>query len=213
MAKYCGARSKREYGKRCRLPPMRNGRCRLHGGKLTGGYRGQPIWQANKALHAKQVLWRELGLSWYGGRPRKRSAVAAMAEEAKVHLVGQIEAIEKRLPVDVRDRPIGELSHAEALGRAALSGLHRLVEIVEMPLWDPDPGDLHQATVALKQIRLVGDMARASGGLYMQAAEAEFQGRKMDRIAEILARLDDAQANPPEAEVEDEDNKKPPEGG
>jgi len=31
----CGAKSKRT-GKPCRQPAMRNGRCRLHGGKSTG---------------------------------------------------------------------------------------------------------------------------------------------------------------------------------
>jgi hypothetical protein len=31
----CGAKSKRT-GKPCQAPAMKNGRCRLHGGKLTG---------------------------------------------------------------------------------------------------------------------------------------------------------------------------------
>lgn len=32
----CGAKSKRNYGIPCRQPAMKNGRCRLHGGKCTG---------------------------------------------------------------------------------------------------------------------------------------------------------------------------------
>jgi hypothetical protein len=32
----CGARSKRNEGRACRQPAMKNGRCRLHGGKSTG---------------------------------------------------------------------------------------------------------------------------------------------------------------------------------
>ena len=32
----CGAKSKRNNGKPCQQPAMKNGRCRLHGGKSTG---------------------------------------------------------------------------------------------------------------------------------------------------------------------------------
>ncbi len=37
MPKYCGA--KRRDGGRCRVSPMKNGRCRIHGGTSTGPYR------------------------------------------------------------------------------------------------------------------------------------------------------------------------------
>ena len=43
--KHCGAQSKRT-GKPCRQPAMKNGRCRLHGGKSTG-----PRTRKGKALH------------------------------------------------------------------------------------------------------------------------------------------------------------------
>lgn len=32
----CGAKTKRNNGKPCKAPAMKNGRCRLHGGKSTG---------------------------------------------------------------------------------------------------------------------------------------------------------------------------------
>jgi len=32
----CGARTKRNNGEPCKGPAMKNGRCRLHGGKSTG---------------------------------------------------------------------------------------------------------------------------------------------------------------------------------
>ena len=34
--KYCGARAKQNNHKSCKSPAMKNGRCRLHGGKSTG---------------------------------------------------------------------------------------------------------------------------------------------------------------------------------
>ncbi len=35
-AKTCNSKKKRVKGQLCRQPAMRNGRCRLHGGKSTG---------------------------------------------------------------------------------------------------------------------------------------------------------------------------------
>ncbi len=34
--KLCGAKSRRRNGLPCRQPAMKNGRCRMHGGKSTG---------------------------------------------------------------------------------------------------------------------------------------------------------------------------------
>lgn len=36
MVKLCGAESRRNNHKPCRQPAMKNGRCRMHGGKSTG---------------------------------------------------------------------------------------------------------------------------------------------------------------------------------
>jgi len=44
----CGARSKRT-GNPCRQPPMKNGRCRLHGGKSTGPKTKEGLLRSKRA--------------------------------------------------------------------------------------------------------------------------------------------------------------------
>lgn len=102
-----------------------------------------------------------------------------MAEEAKVHLGAQVDELSAQLPATVMDRPHDLLMPAEALGRAAMSGLHRLIEIVETPLDKDD----------LKQMRLIGDMALGACKLFMRAAEGEFRQRNSDNLGKLLEML------------------------
>jgi hypothetical protein len=136
------------------------------------------------------------GLKAAGGRPRKLHPVARMAEQAKRHLVERASELEAELPVDVVTAPIESLEPPEALGRATLSGIHQLIRIIEQPL------DMSGGATALKQQRLIGDLALGAGKLFMRVAEDEFQRRKSDGLREFLKRLNQARAAEGAAERE-----------
>lgn len=61
----CGAHSRRT-GKPCRNPAMKNGRCRMHGGKSPGAPRGE--WNGNYR---------------HGGRTKQAKAVRALLKLVK----------------------------------------------------------------------------------------------------------------------------------
>jgi hypothetical protein len=111
-----------------------------------------------------------------------------MAERAKRELVARAAELEAHLPADVMTQPVESLAPAEALGRAALSGIHQLIRIIEEPLamgLEPE---------ALKQRRLIGDMSLGAGKLYMRAAEGEFQQRKAGALDQLLEEIRVAKA-------------------
>jgi len=110
-----------------------------------------------------------------------------MAEDAREHLSRQIVVLERALPADVMTRRIEDLAPADALGRGALSGLHQLIRIVEQPL------DMSGSPEALKQQRLIGDMAVAGARLYMRAAEGAFKPKQSNTLITLLEALKDAQ--------------------
>lgn len=133
---------------------------------------------ANPKRMALQAAYRALGIPWHGGRPRKPERVASMADKAVTVLVRQEAELATAIG-DAMTRPIDDLTPPEALGRATLSGIRRLIEIVEQPV---DLSDL-------KQQRLIGDMALGAAKLYMRAAEAEFRGRQQGELVELLEKL------------------------
>ena len=181
MKRYCNART-RPGAKwpRCRHAPMKNGRCRMHGGKLKGGsLPGHDTRKSFMAWRRWLDLLHTMGLKHPGGRPRKLKTVLTMTEQAKAVLVVAAKDLTEALPSDVLQRPIEELSPAQALGRAALSGSHQLIRIIEQPL---DMNDL-------KQQRLIGDMAGTALRLFVRAAEGEFQARRDDVLGQLLAAI------------------------
>ena len=50
----CGAHSRRT-GKPCRNPAMKNGRCRMHGGKSTGAPKGKHNGNYRNGVRTKQA--------------------------------------------------------------------------------------------------------------------------------------------------------------
>lgn len=164
-------------------------RCRLHGGLSTGWPRGvsKSTAKANAAYRIKLELFRALGLSWYGGRPRKPAKVLTLAEEAKAVVKQEIETLQAIVPADAMVRDIATLGPGDALGRAALAGLHQLIRIIEQPL------DMRDDVTAYKQQRLIGDMAVAAGKLYMRAAEGAFRQKRDSDLVKLLERLKDQQ--------------------
>ncbi len=112
-----------------------------------------------------------------------------MAEEAKIVLHETGAELERLLPADILSRPIESLSPAEALGRAALSGTHQLVRIIEQPL-DIREGDPKTTpppkTDELKLQRLIGDMSNVALNALRRTATAERAG---DALGELLAEI------------------------
>ena len=159
----------------------------MHGGNNAGAG-ARLVWRpglaaAWKARRAYIERRHVLGLRVPGGRPRKFEKVQTMAEQAKRELVARAVELEARLPADVMTRPVESLAPAEALGRAALSGIHQLIRIIEEPL------QMGLEPEALKQRRLIGDMSLGAGKLYMRAAEGEFQQRRPGALDELLAEI------------------------
>jgi hypothetical protein len=145
---------------------------------------------ANVSYRVKLALFKALGLSWYGGRPRKPGKVMTLAEKSAEHISGEIAVLQEIVPADAMVRDISTLGPGDALGRAALSGLQQLIRIIEQPL------DLREDITAYKQQRLIGDMAVAAGKLYMRAAEGAFRQKRDTELVKLLERLKDQQKQP-----------------
>jgi hypothetical protein len=149
----------------------------MHGGRRIGRYHGGWPQSAHNRKNARQALYKALGLSWFGGAPRKQKTVKTMVERAKETLGRAVAELEAAIPVDTRTLPVEELTGAQALGRASLAGLHQLIRIIEQPI---DPDDL-------KQQRLIGDMALGANKLLQRHAQGE---RNHDLVAKLLAILE-----------------------
>lgn len=177
MRQYCGARTRQ--GGRCRLWPLPGKRrCRLHGGRVPGGSRPgerdmRKLW-ARAAM--KRAFLHTLGLKWYGGRPRKRHVVLAMAEEAKGLLEPLVEEARGRGAGELAMKPLEEMTLPEVAGLASLEGVRQLYRIISQPLDFDDP----------KQMRLVGDMSLGINRLFLRAAESERQGDVLGRLLALI---------------------------
>jgi hypothetical protein len=144
----------------------------------------EAAWKARRAyierLHAQ-------GLRHPGGRPRKPKVVLTMTQEAKAVLVEAGRELEAALPADILTRPIESLSPAQALGRAALSGTHQLVRIIEQPIAVRENAeDAPPKADELKLQRLVGDMSNVALKALRRNATTE---RASDGLAELLAEI------------------------
>ncbi len=152
-------------------------RCKFHGGRRIGRYHGGWPASAHKRSAAMLALYRALGLSWPGGRPRKIEKVMSMVEQAKTAIGQAVMELEEALPPDIMKVPVDQLTAPQALGRASLVGLHQLVRIVEQKIIKKD----------LKQQRLIGDMALGANKLLQRHAQGE---RNHDLIGKLLAALE-----------------------
>jgi hypothetical protein len=174
MKSRCGAQA--HHGGRCRAYPLPGKRrCRMHGGRLTGGYRGAPI----EPMQRGRAIWlarlHAQGLRPPGGPRRKIGTVRTMVERAVAVIEGALVEV-----ADAPPKPLEEMSAPELLRETARQGLLRLREIVSQPL------DLQD----LKQQRLVGDMAVATCRLFMRAAEGELQARRRDGdLSALMTRI------------------------
>jgi len=119
-----------------------------------------------------------LGLSAPGGRPRKLRAVRDLQRMAQQQLRSAIVQTEARLPAVAADDSWDAL-----LGRGALAGLHRLAEIVSIPV---DEATMRQHP---QIARLIGDMARAVTKLGLRAQECAMSGRRDAALAALLAEI------------------------
>src|SRR5262249_24873817 len=117
-----------------------------------------------------------MGLKATGGRPRGTGKVRTMAERATEQIRQEIAERAAGTPADIPARPIESLAPAEALGRAALAGLHQLIRLIEQPIAESD----------VKQQRLIGDLALGVNRLFVRAAGAEFRDRRNDALQELL---------------------------
>lgn len=72
--KLCGAKSRRNNHQPCRQPAMKNGRCRMHGGKSTGpvteeGKRRAASANLKHGQYTKEAIWKKLQMRmmmyWY----------------------------------------------------------------------------------------------------------------------------------------------------
>ncbi len=155
-----------------------------------GVRRGGNLLPANAGRARKQALFRALGIPWYGGRPRKPRVVLSLVQEAKRHMAQEIAKLEAALPPDILKRKVETLSAPEALGRASLSGFHKLVHLIEQPIVvrkrrkDPPP-----SIEELKLQRLVGDMSLGAGKLFARVAEGQLRAREGDALERLLAEI------------------------
>ena len=174
---FCGARTRN--GDRCRRHPLAGKRrCRLHGGCSTG----PRDWRASVAAMAagrKRLieLRHALGLKAPGGRPRKFGAVRDLQRIAQQQLRSAIVAAKSRIPAVPDD------FRAALLARVAMAGLHRLEEIVSLPV-DEAVMREHPAVA-----RLVGDMALAVTKLGLRAQEGATRGQRDATLAALLAEI------------------------
>ncbi len=121
-----------------------------------------------------------LGLRAPGGRPRKLRRALSLVDQAKERLRMASQEIRAHLPTEVEAMPSSELTAPQRLRKAALLGLDRLTEILEVPVSEH---------MDMKRQRLAGDMALGVCKLFMRAAEAEFRARKDDTVGRLLQEL------------------------
>lgn len=87
--------------------------------------------------------------------------------------------LEAALPVV--DKPVEAMNLPELMNDNARLALLRLREIISLPI----SGELDD----VKRDRLIGDMALGSAKLAVHVAEAEFAGRRADKLGELLERI------------------------
>lgn len=189
--RFCGARLKSGLG-RCRQAPLRGKmRCRVHGGKLTGGMRHKDpaaYIQFWRSRYKRWLLLRQrLGLPHPGGRPRKLSRVKKMVDAADKQLGQALDAIDAVLPAEVE----GEEETAPVLlARTARDGIQQLRRIINMPV-NACLGDngLPATPHDQKTLRLIGDMALGVQKIFVRAAEAEFRVRQSDSLQRLFEEI------------------------
>ena len=183
----CGARAR--HGGRCVKPALPGKRrCKWHGG-LSTGWRHAGVRNTAASLgiiHARQRLWRSLGIPW-PSRRRSVEEVRNLAEEAKAvlePLVIGFEAMEAEGKVPAK--AIAELTPAELLSQGTGRGLQQVIAIIGQPLTRDADGKLCD----LKQQRLIGDLALGMTRLFVRAAESEFRARHDDVLDKLLAMIE-----------------------
>jgi hypothetical protein len=174
---FCGARTRK--GRRCRRHALAGKRrCRLHGGLSTGPRDWRPSVVAMVAGRKRYIELRHaFGLKAPGGRPRKLRAARDVQRMAQQQLRSAIVAAESRIPAVPDD------FRAALLARLAMTGLHRLEEIVSLPV-DEAVMREHPAVA-----RLVGDIARAVTKLGLRAPEGATRGQRDADLAALLAEI------------------------
>lgn len=176
-SRICGARSK-QTGMPCRRRAMRGRRrCSNHGGIYRVTPRRHETRPAHRALMRKLELFRQLGIPWYGGRPRKPETVRSMVDDARDAIARDVAMLEEATSL----MPDG--SAGKRLGIVALKGLDKLEAIVDMELDRDDP----------KQMRLIGDMALGCCKLFQRAAEGAFKAQQGHTLVALLEALKKAQ--------------------
>lgn len=101
----CGARRKRD-GEPCQNLPLRNGRCRVHGGKTPSGAAWhRPVWPDKSSPNAE-------------GKLHKKLQALERAAKSRARRVARMEAAERaRYEKWHRERPVGPPGKRAALRR------------------------------------------------------------------------------------------------
>ncbi len=110
-------------------------------------------------------------------------------DEARDKIASDIVTLEAALP------GLASGSPGEQLGRAAISGLTKLEQIIALPLNEDDP----------KQMRLIGDMSLGVCKLFQRAAEGAFRAQEGNALLQLLEQL---KAQQSEKAVVDQGGKK-----
>ena len=119
-----------------------------------------------------------LGLKAPGGRPRKLKTVQGLRRTAQQQLRPAVVDAEARLSAFTADDPYLALPR-----RVALTGLHRLEEILSIPVDETIMREHPQVA------RLVGDMARAVIKLGLRAQAGASRGQRDADLAALLAEI------------------------
>ncbi|NQU72052.1 MAG: hypothetical protein HQ514_15980, partial [Rhodospirillales bacterium] len=82
LARRCGARTRTGEGCPCRQPSMKNGRCRLHGGKSTGPRTVEGLARSRRARWVHGGRGREYAVLRRDGMKLRRRIAALCAEIA-----------------------------------------------------------------------------------------------------------------------------------
>lgn len=220
MRPLCGARltSRKNKGKRCRLPGLACGRCWRHGGRTgpktpEGERRKEIARQAGyKAYVARMHEAKRLGLidrmPWGrkpGGKNKglPRNADTRLFNAARIIVMTELE----KLPAPV-DKPPEQQNMGELLATASRKSLLIVLQILDMKFiaTDPETGELlmdeyGNPRVNPRVLATVKDTALSTLSLQQKVDESHMRAHSADRLPDILKRLAAIGAEPTAVET------------
>lgn len=161
----------------------------MHGGNSGNpGNHPRSVARAHAALHARQAIFKALGLSWYGGRLPKPARLRDRIDQAVQVADELIELGEsEQLPLT-----IGGRQHSETLHEGSLRGLVLQRDIVVGVQGQLDAVGIENVDVKL--LRAGNEAARDLTRLAVRVAEGSFKAQQGSQLVTLLEALEAARA-------------------